>query len=207
MHEKYPQGRIKVIQTSTSCLEWIYTWPKAENFENEDSRLILNLAIVWHYIEHQTIDDPTWNIDVAEAVIPCWIEMDSNFTLNQSVRNYSNMMLKSILENLWQTNLQIQCIRKYEKLLNKAAIDIESAMIAGLLKISMITTTIRPELLSFNGFTRKIPATHFACAVFLVIRSKATSEDISNYYTMKSHIENKVRYIVMKHYSWLKTGC
>ena len=192
MHEKIPQGRIKVVQTSLSCLEWIYTWPKTEGFENEDARLILNLAIVWHYIEHQHIKFNTWNIDAADAVIPCWMEIDSNFILDSEVKNYSNVMLKSILENFWKTNMQIQMIRKYEKMLNKAAVDIESATIAGFLKTSMVTTTIRPELLSFNGFTRKVPATHFACTVFIVIRSKATSEDVSNYFTMKSYLENKV---------------
>ena len=190
---KYPQGRLKVIQTTPSCLEWIYTWPKSENQSKEDARLILNLAIVWQYIDSVDDDLPLWSIEGVDAVMPCWMDIDTNFTLNESVLKYTRIMFKSLLEHLWRTNLQMKTIRNYEMMLNKAAIDIESSKVAGYLKIAAITTTIRPELLSFNGFTRKVPASHFACSVMIIIRSKATSNDVTNYYTMKSHLENKVR--------------
>ena len=193
MRDKFPQGRIKVIQTSPSCLEWVYSWPKSENYANEDARLLLNMAIVWHYLENNVDNQLTWSIEMVEAAIPSWLDLETNFTLNPMVKSFSKIMLKSLLEHFWKTNLQISIIRNFEKLLNKAAIDIESSKVAGFLKLSVITTTVRPELLSFNGFTRKIPASHYACNVFLVIRNKATSNDVSNYYTMKSHLENKVK--------------
>ena len=197
MLEKYPQGRLKVIQTTPSCLEWIYTWPKSENQTKEDARLILNLAIVWQFIEACEEEIPIWSIEGVDAIVPCWMDIDTNFTLDPAVKKYSKIMLKSLIEHFWRTNLQIRSFRNYERLLNKAAMDIESSKVAGYLKIAVITTTIRPELLSFNGFTRKVPASHFACAVLIVIRSKATSNDVTNYYTMKNHLENKVKYIVI----------
>ena len=198
MLEKYPQGRLKVLQSSPSCLEWILTWPKTEDHSNEDARLILNLAIVWHYLDHNQSEIETWTLSSVQKAIPKWLNITTNFTVNPKVKRHSQGLLRGLLEHLWKTNLQIKTIRSFERVFHKAAMDIESAKLAGFLKISVISTTIRPEVLSFNGTTRKIPASHFMCSILLVIRSKATNDDVTNYYTLKSHYENKVRPLLDK---------
>lgn len=197
MFEKYPQGRLKVIQSSQSCLEWILTWPKSENHSNEDARLVLNMAIVWHYLDSNQSEVKNWTMENIKEAIPKWLDITTNFTVNSKVKRHSLGFLGGLLEYLWKTNLQIKIIRSFERVFYKAALDIESAKLAGFLKISVISTTIRPEILSFNGTTRKIPASHFMCSIFLVIRSKATSDDVTNFYTMKSHFENQVRYLLL----------
>ena len=119
MFEKYPQGRLKVIQSTQSCLEWNYTWPKSENHSNEDARLILNMAIVWQYTDKVT-SSSKWTIDAINEAIPLWLNIPTNFTMDEKVQKYSKEFLNGILEHLWQSNLQIKLIRKFERVFHKA---------------------------------------------------------------------------------------
>ena len=192
MSEKYPQGRLKVFHNTKSYLEWTYTWSKSDKASAEDAKLILNLAIVWHYLDQNQHSIPDWNETKLMELIEKWMAIPANFQLNPKVEKYSQQLLGAIIEKLWIENLSIIKIRHFERVFAKAAMDIETAKVAGYLKLANIKTTIRPEILSFNGSYRKIPASHFACSIIIVIRSKATEEDIANFYTAKNQLDNKV---------------
>ena len=210
MTEKYPQGRLKIYHNTKSYLEWTYTWSKSQNATNEDARLILNMAIVWHYTDQTDSEPMEWTEEQIKSTIDQWLIIPANFQMNPEVKKYSDKLFATILENIWRNNLSIVHIRTYERVFSKAAMDIETAKIAGYLKLANIKTTIRPEILSFNGSSRKVPASHFACSIIIVIRSKATEEDISNFYVAKNQLDNKVTLLfeleLENGKNWLKTG-
>ena len=193
--ERYPQGRLKVFNNTKSVLEWVYTWPKSEKSSAEDARLILNMAIVWHYLDQNLSPTPNWAENSIRKLVEKWMVIPANFMLHSKVERYSRKLFAAIFELLWSQNLSIVKIREFEKVFAKAALDLETARVAGYLKLAAIKTTIRPELLIFNGSQRKIPTSHFSCSIFIVIRSKATKEDISNFFAEKNNLDNKVRFI------------
>ena len=49
--DKVIQGRIKVLQASPACLEFIYSWPKSEGIQVEDPDLLMHFAIVWGEVD------------------------------------------------------------------------------------------------------------------------------------------------------------
>jgi len=184
MENEFAQGRLKVSTASKSCLELIYSWPKSEQIINEDSDLLINIAMVWYFIDRDQVQPSHWNKEAVDAVIQEWIKIPTNTMLDATVKNYSMVLLSNLFNIIWLERCNIHLLRKYKEVFAKAAMDLESTTVAGFLKIAVVKYANQPEILSFNGTSRKITTRHFACTVMVVNRGKASSLDIENFYAM-----------------------
>ena len=130
-----------------------------------------------------------WSLEV---LLDPWLSIPANFLLDKEVQEQSLRLLSNLIDQIWKNHLNIVILRQFKAVLRKAAADIESKVIAGCLKLAIMKTSILPEILTFGRETRKIPNKHYSCAILIIYRSKATSEDIENYYLMKNQAENQV---------------
>ena len=176
------QGRLKVVSSSKSCLNWIFTWPVTDLIEVDDSNLIIDWAIIWYIVNLNDLEPDQWTSEVATEVSNEWMKIPTNSFVDATVKSYTLKFLANLLNLFWMNNLNIHIIRQFKLVLRKAAADFEATTVAGFLKLAVIKNTTRPETLIFNGTSRKTPTNHFACSVQLVYRSKASSLDIENYY-------------------------
>ena len=180
------QGRVKIVQSSVSSLEMIYSWAKIEELLPEDPSLFIDLSIVWFQVDQNQAEPMLWNKEALETVTKSWLNIPANFMVDKSVQHQSFRMLASLLNLFWIQNMDIKLIRSFKSTLKKAAADIESYFIAGFLKYAVVKPATRPRMLIFNGSVRKIPDMHFACTVIIIRRSKASCEDIENFFATKN---------------------
>ena len=184
--EPVTQGRIKVLQASKACLEFIYSWPKSVDIRADDPDLFMHFAIVWDEVDKSEIEPFDWEDDTLWTISNEWLKIPTNFTMDATVKMYSMKMLATLLNIVWNTQLSIHMFRKYSSVFKKAASDIEASKMAGFLKLSAIRYATKPELLIFNDVTRKIPKLHFCCTVNITRRGICTGENIRNFYAMKN---------------------
>ena len=194
MKSAHAQGRLKVMSVKDAMLEWIFSWPQAFNLEKDDANLILDFAMTWHFINKQKATSPL-NLDLnsVELLFDAWLAIPANFLLDKDVLAQSVRLLSSLIGQIWIEHLDIRKLRKFKAVFAKAAADIESKIIAGCLKLSIIKLSVLPEIFTFGNETRKIASKHFSCTVMILFRSQATSEDIENYYIMKNQAETQVK--------------
>ena len=180
------QGRIKIVQSSASTLEMIHSWAKLDDLLPEDPAMFIDLTIVWFQVDQNQVEPKFWNEKALKTITQKWLDIPANFMVDETVRQQSFVMLSSLLNLFWINNMNINLIRAFKPILKKAAADIESHFIAGFLKYAVIKPATRPRLLVFNGSARKIPDMHFACTVVIVRRSKASCEDVENFFAIKN---------------------
>ena len=180
------QGRIKIMQSSPAYLEMIHSWAKSDELLKDDPFLYINLTIVWFQVDQNKTKPMLWNEEALTSITQNWLEIPANFMVDEEVRAQTFRMLASLLNLFWTRNMNIHLIRSFHKTLKKAAADIESYCIAGFLKYAVVKPTTRPKLIDFNGSIRKVADAHFACTIIIVRRSKASCEDIENFFTVKN---------------------
>ena len=194
MKTKHAQGRMKVLSVTDAAFEWIYSWPVHYQLEKHDEELLLNFAITWHFIDKKVVSNPmALNLKSLETLFETWLSIPANFLLDKDVQVQSVRLLSSLIDQIWNKQLDIQVMRQFSKIFAKAAADIESKVIAGCLKLAVVKLSVLPEILKFGNEIRKVPGKHYSCALMVIFRSKATSEDIENYYLMKNQAEQKVK--------------
>ena len=180
------QGRIKVISSSSSFVEMIYSWPKSETLAAEDPNLFIGLTIIWYQLDQMKINPCLWDKETLKMVTTAWMKIPANFMQDEMVKHYSFQMLSSLINMIWRNHMDIQFIRSHSSVIRKAAADNESGIVAGFLKYAVVKTSSKPKILEFNGSIRKVGDEHFACTVIIVRRSKASGEDVENYFTAKN---------------------
>ena len=92
-------------------------------------------------------------------------------------------------------------LEKFKSVIKKAAADFESTTVAGFLKVAVIKMATKPQILSFNGSCRKTIEKHFACSIMIVNRSRASSQDVENFFALRNEnggIDLKVSFIDLK---------
>ena len=186
MISSHEQGRLKVVNHSMSTLEMIHSWAKQDNLIRSDPSLYIDLTIVWFQVDQNKSKPALWNEETMRCIAEKWMDIPANFMSNEIVRQQSYLMLASLLNLFWRSHMNISLIRSFTLVLKKAAADIESSLIGGFLKYAVVKPATKPKILSFNGSTRKIVDIHYACSVMIIRRSKASSEDIENFYAMKN---------------------
>ena len=180
------QGRIKVITSSSSALEMIHSWAKQDDLKHSDPMLFINLTIVWFQVDQNKCEVALWTEDTLRMTAKQWMDIPANFMSNDMMRQKSYDMLASLINLFWRKHMSIELIRTFESVLKKAAADIESYLIGGFLKYAVVKSSTKPRTLSFNGSLRKTSDLHFACSVLIVRRSKASSEDVENFFALKN---------------------
>ena len=183
MDKQCSQGRIKILSYTKSCLDLIFTWPNANSIIDDDPNLLLDLAIVWFCVANNKVEPDQWTLALALELSKEWLKIHTNSLVDATVKTYTLKFLANLLNIFWSENLNIDIIRQFKLVLRKAASDYECTTVAGFLKLAVIKETTRPEVLFFNGTTRKTPAAHFACSIFILHRSRASSLDIENFFT------------------------
>ena len=186
MISSHEQGRLKVVNHSMSTLEMIHSWAKQDNLIRSDPSLYIDLTIVWFQVDQNKVIPSMWNEETLRLITQEWMKIPANFMMDETVRLYSFRMLASLLNMFWRTKMDIHTIRSFQKVIQKAAADIESYMMAGFLKYAVVKISNEPRIITINGSNRKIVDLFYACSVIIVRRSKATSEDIENFYAAKN---------------------
>ena len=186
MDQNVPQGRVKLVASSPSYIEMIHSWSKHDKLERDDLALYINLTIVWFQVDQNKSKPALWKEDILRSITDQWMDIPANFMLNDQVRSQSFRMLASLLNLFWSEHMNIHLIRSFKLVLHKAAADIESHQIAGFLKYAVVKPSTKPETILSNGSIRKIVAMHYSCTVIIVHRSKASCEDIENFYAVKN---------------------
>ena len=193
MDQRHVQGRVQIISSSKAAAELIYSWPQSLQIESDDAIIILNFGILWHFMDDKTIASPlNLNLHSLEVLFDPWLSIPANFLLDKEVQEQSLRLLSNLLDQIWKNHLSMMVLRQFKAVLEKAAADIESKVIAGCLKLAVMKTSVQPEIFTFGRETRKVPSKHYSCAIMIIYRCKATSEDIENYYLMKNQAENQV---------------
>ena len=183
MNEKF-HGKFKILNYTKSCLELIYSWPNADEIIVGDQDILINVAIIWFFMENWGIKPDQWSEELVDKMSEEGIKIKTNTMLDATVKNYTMKFLSNLWNVVWMNNLNVKTMRKYAAIFDKAAKDLESSSVAGFLKLSIIKYANQPCILSFNDTSRKVTTRHFACTVMIVHRGKASSVDIENFYAL-----------------------
>lgn len=196
MSTRCSQGRIKVLAATKNCLEMIFSWPNADQIIKDDPYMLLDFAIVWYCTDESGIKPDQWSLDTAQKVAEEWIKITSNAFVDATVKSNTLKFLANLLNIIWNENLNIHIIRQFKNVFRKASSDYEATTVAGFLKLAIVKSTSKPEIFSFNGSSRKVTASHFACTIMIIHRSRATSLDIENFFALfNAHGGNEIKVI------------
>ena len=186
MIERYPQGRIKILSYSKSSLDLIYSWPNADKIIQDDPELLINLTLIWYYVDQNQVRPNQWSEDTLMKIANEWIRIPANGFVDATVKKFSLQFLASLIQFIWEDNLNIHRLRQFKMVIKKAAVDFESTTVAGFLKTAVVKMTTKPQILSFNGSVRKTTEKHFACSIMIVNRSRASSQDVENFFALRN---------------------
>ena len=198
-------GKVQIERVNEAMIEGVFYWPIVARCTENDQTSIMDLFIVWRYINHDHhIIEPgsqeTYQIIQAniETVTEKWLSMNSNSCLHDQVAPYTLQMLRVIIDLIWEAGMDIQLIRKYYPIIMKAARDIEELTGMGFKKMIYSKSVVIPITLEIDGILRKRPMHYLAISVFILNRKNATIAMLQDFEDIKSQVQTKERVYFFK---------
>ena len=205
-------GKVQLDKVESSKLEGTFYWPAFARCTENDQHSAMDLFIIWRYVyqeEHTNgpeTEEVKENIKLnLEKVIEKWTKMESNCCLQDKVQHYTLQMLRIIIEQIWESGLDIQLIRKYYLVITKAARDIEETIGLGFRKMIYTRAVVIPITVELEGILRKRPTAFYAISVHVLTRKTATVEMIRDFIDIKDQVQNKESLLcvfIIKIYCW-----
>ena len=191
-------GKVHIVKVNDSLIEGTFYWPATARCTENDQNSVMDLFIIWRYInQYDLVQEPesaevTQNIKLNfDAVVEKWQKIKSNSCLQDKVAHYTVQMLKVLINQIWESGLDVQLVRKYYPTITKAARDIEEMQGMGFKKMIFTKTVIIPVTLSLDGILRKRPTNYIAVSVHVLTRKTATIALLQDFIDIKNQVQMK----------------
>ena len=188
------KSAIDIIRNTDASLEMTVAWPHTVATKAEITKTVTAFAIVWKYVDKQAEEYPQWTVTQMESTLKSWLEVKNNTIVCPKMKKHSIKLFSALIFYCWSKCFDINAIKRFEKAWIKGAHDIEAFHLAGFLKFAYLQKIVAVDPVEIDGITRKNTAQYLKCHVLLVIRNKASSLDVTNFYEITNQINQKVIY-------------
>ena len=195
-------GKIKVTKVSKVQMEGTFYWPVVAQCTENDQQCILDLFILWQYVQDNGIMYPE-SAEVLQTianntddVIKKWLKL-SNTCTDEKVAHYSVLLFKAIIEKIWKSGFNVDIIRHYYPVILKGARDIEEISGLGFMKMIYSQIVVIPTSFIIDGIVRKRPIQYYAVTIHVLSRKTASITAIKDFLETKDQIESKGRVIII----------
>ena len=132
-------GKIKVNRLSDAWAEATIIWPGDLKFQGEDESLVINYVIVWRHMPVIVKDRDAliWShiAKNMDNVIKKFLAINTNCFALPNVRYFAICLIMIVMDQIWQSNINITVMRRYAPVLMKAAADIENHFHGGFRRV------------------------------------------------------------------------
>ena len=184
-------GKINVVRKNGSWLEGCFFWPAESGCSENDQHLIMDLFIVWNNVDFSKItNDTLMNNIIAnlDSIGESWINITTNTWLQDRVKLHTNYLMNAILNQIWGSGFDIEVVRKYYRIITKAARDLEAITKVGFKKLVFTKLVIIPTSINVEGILRKKSIRYYAITAIIVNRSTAKMSDLKEFIDLRSQV-------------------
>ena len=184
----YSKGKIKVSKCTAKGFECQLEWPRALGVTEDDCQLVMSLMIVWRHIPWDKLKDQKLLRKTQvqlDNLANQWLKIDSNFCDMPNVHHYSLFLLAAIVTHIWQEGLDCSVLRHYQKILVKAAKDIELSMRYGFKKLVHVRSTTSHRTIRDGYLLRKVATPIYVVNVYCLTRGCASVNEMSDFLSIE----------------------
>ncbi len=191
-------GKVQIDRVNESMIEGTFYWPTYARCTENDQTSVMDFLIIWRFVNqdnHMTFPDSDEIYATIKSnpdhVTEKWLLMNSNSCLHDKVAHFTLQMLRVIVDQIWESGLDVQIVRKYYPVITKAARDIEEITGLGFKKMIYCRTMVIPITMEVDGILRKRPTNYLAISIFVLNRKSATIAMLQDFIDIKNQVQTK----------------
>ena len=184
----YSKGKIKVFKCTAKGIESQLEWPRALGVSEDDCEMVMSLMIVWRHIPWEKLKDQKLLRKTQvqlDNLANHWLKIDSNFCDMPNVHHHSLFLLAAIITHIWQEGLDCSVLRHYQKVLIKAAKDIELSMRYGFKKLAHVRAATSHRTIRDGYLLRKVATQVYIINIYCLSRGGANVNEMSDFLSIE----------------------